>query len=62
MLCLFLQRKARRVGGVLPGGIVQLCTGVALLLATGLQAASGVTGVVVLSLTTRLFPEHSLQH
>ena len=55
--------KAVHCSAYLPGDIVQFCTGVILLLATsGLQATSGVTGVVVLSLTTRLFPEDSLQH
>ena len=54
--------KAVHCSAYLPGDIVQFCTGVILLLATGLQATCGVTGVVVLSLTTGLFPEDSLQH
>ena len=44
---------------------MKFCTGVdlpRLLLAVGLQAPSGVAGVVVLGLSTGLLPEDSLQH
>ena len=44
---------------------MKFCTEVVLpdlLLGGGLQAASGVAGVVVLGLTTGLLPEDSLQH
>ena len=75
MLDLFLGGKDREGGWgggegetfhFLPGDVVKFCTaGVVLpglLLPAGLQAPSGVAGVVVLGLSTGLLPEDSLQY